>query len=91
MRGIQGSFGRLRIPLDIADQDARGNLLEICVRLHNLRAQRVGHNQIRTVYMPLWRQHKEDEEVWTNFENMLFSEQRRVDRVSRFHNFPEYE
>jgi hypothetical protein len=91
MRGLQGSFGRLRLPLDIGDKEERGNLLEVCVRLHNLRAQRVGHNQIRTVYMPLWRQNKEDEEVWTNFENMLFSEQRRVDRVSRFHNFPEYE
>jgi hypothetical protein len=41
--------------------------------------------------MPLWQQNKEEEEVWKNFENMLFSEQRRVDRVSRFHNFPEYE
>ncbi|KAJ7785054.1 hypothetical protein DFH07DRAFT_864357 [Mycena maculata] len=91
MSGLQGSFGRLRLPLDIGDQDERGNLLEICVRLHNLRAQCVGYNQIRTVYMPLWRQNKEDIEVWTNFENMLFSEQRRVDRVSRFHNFPEYE
>jgi hypothetical protein len=80
MRSLQGSFGRLRLPLDIGDQDARGNLLEICVCLHNLRTQRVGHNQIRTVYMPLWRQNQEDEEVWTNFENMLFSEQHRVDR-----------
>ncbi|KAF7368888.1 hypothetical protein MVEN_00214600 [Mycena venus] len=91
MRALQGSFGRLRLPLDIGDQNERGNLLEICVRLHNLRTRRVGHNQIRTVYMPLWRQNKEDEEVWTNFENMLFSEQRRNDRVSRFHNFAEYE
>ncbi|KAJ7325461.1 hypothetical protein DFH08DRAFT_817138 [Mycena albidolilacea] len=90
MRALQGSFGRLRLPLDIGDTDARGNLLEICVRLHNLRTRRVGHNQIRTVYMPLWRQNEEDEEVWANFENMLFSEQRRNDRVTRFHNFAEY-
>ncbi|KAJ7301332.1 hypothetical protein DFH08DRAFT_827671 [Mycena albidolilacea] len=91
MRTLQGSFGRLRLPLSVNNQDARGDLLEICARLHNLRAKRVGHNQIRSVYMPIWRQNKEDEEVWTNFENMLFSDQRRVDRVSRFHNFPEYE
>jgi hypothetical protein len=91
MRALQGSFGRLQLPLAIGDQDERGNLLEMCVRLYNLRAECVGYNQIRTVYMPLWHQSKEDEEVWTNFENMLFSDQRRLDRVSRFHNFPEYE
>jgi hypothetical protein len=91
MRALQGSFGRLRLPLSIGDAEERGDLLEMCVRLHNLRTQRVGYNQIRTVYMPLWRQSKEDEEIWTNFENMLFSEQRRNDRVSRFHNFAEYQ
>jgi hypothetical protein len=37
MRTLQGSFGRLQLPLDIGDTDAHGNLLEICVRLHNLR------------------------------------------------------
>jgi hypothetical protein len=88
---LQGSFGHLRLPLSVNNQDERGDLLEICAWLHNLRAKRVGHNQIRSVYMPIWRQNKEDEEVWTNFENMLFSDQCRVDRVSQFHNFPEYE
>jgi hypothetical protein len=91
MRSLQGAFGRLRIPLEIGQQENRGDLLETCVRLNNLRARCVGLNQIRSVYMPLWQQNKEEEEVWKNFENMLFSEQRRVDRVSRFHNFPEYE
>ena len=90
MRALQGSFGRLRIPLDIGDQEGRGDMLETCVRLHNLRARCVGHNQIRTVYMPLWQQTQEDEEIWTNFENMVFGEQRRRDRVARFHNFPVY-
>jgi hypothetical protein len=31
MRAIQGSFGRLRLPLDCDDDDSRGDLLEICL------------------------------------------------------------
>jgi hypothetical protein len=91
MRGLQGSFGRLRIPLEIGRQKERGDLLEICVRLNNVRAELVGINQIRSVYMPLWKQTREDEAVWNGFENMLFGEQRRSDRVARFHNIAVYE
>jgi hypothetical protein len=91
MRGLQGSFGRLRIPLEIGRQEERGDLLEICVRLNNLRAQQVGINQIRNVYMPLWKQTREEEHVWGNFENMLFGEQHRSDRVGRFHNVAIYQ
>lgn len=91
MRGLQGSFGRLRIPLEINRQEERADLLEICVRLNNLRAELVGINQIRSVYMPLWRETREEEQVWTNFENMLFGEQRRSDRVARFHNVAIFE
>jgi hypothetical protein len=91
MRSLQGSFGRLRLPVDIGNKEARGNLIEICVRLLNLRTRRVGYNQIRSVYMPLWRQNQEDEQIWTGFEKMLFSDQRRLDRVSRFHNFAMYD
>lgn len=89
MRGLQGSFGRLRIPLEINWNAERGDLLEICVSLHNLRARLVGINQIRSVYIPLWK-HTREEEVWSNFENMLFGEQRRSDRVARFHNVAIY-
>ena len=84
MRSLQGSFGRLRVPLEVAYVDRRGDLLEICVRLQNLRTRLVGINQIRSVYMPLWRAN-EQEELWESFENMLFSEQWAKDRVSRFH------
>ncbi|KAJ7231709.1 hypothetical protein B0H12DRAFT_1077061 [Mycena haematopus] len=91
MRGLQGSFGRLRIPLEIGRQQERGNLLEICVRLNNVRAEMVGINQIRSVYMPLWKHTREEEEIWSGFEKMLFSEQRRSDRVARFHNIAVYE
>ncbi|KDR69192.1 hypothetical protein GALMADRAFT_230725 [Galerina marginata CBS 339.88] len=83
-RGLQGSFGRLRMPLPIDNVDARGDLLEICFRLYNLRARKVGLNQIREVYMPIW-QVGEQERIWNHFEDMLFSEQRRKDRVAQFH------
>ncbi|CAA7259588.1 unnamed protein product [Cyclocybe aegerita] len=43
-RGLQGAFGRLRVPLPIDNAEHRGNLLEICNRLNNLRTRRVGIN-----------------------------------------------
>jgi hypothetical protein len=91
MRGLQGSFGWLQIPLVIGRDAERGDLLEICCRLNNLRAELVGINQIRNVYMPLWRETRAEEEVWINFENMLFGDQHRSDRVARFHNVAIYE
>ena len=84
MRTMQGSFGRLRVPLPIIDNDLRGDILECTSHLFNLHACTVGHNQIRTVYMPIWKG-GEQEELWETFKIMLFSEQRRNDRVSRFH------
>jgi hypothetical protein len=48
---MQGVFSRLQVPLNINDPMGRQRLLEACVRLHNLRVQRVGINQIRSVYM----------------------------------------
>lgn len=91
MRTLQGSFGRLRIPLEVNHTEKRGDLLETCVRLHNLRANKVEINQIRTVYMKAWRETDELDELWTNFGNMLFSEQRRRDRVSNYHVYASYE
>lgn len=84
MRSLQGSFGRLRVPLEIAHSDQRGDLLEICVRLQNLCTELVGINQLRSVYMPIWKAN-EQEEIWNAFETMLFEQQRRKDCVSQFH------
>ena len=84
-RSLQGSFGRLRIPLEIGHSERRGNLLDICVRLHNLRCRTVGINQIREVYKPCWTPTAHDERVWDNFRDVVFSEQKDCDRVSQFH------
>jgi DDE superfamily endonuclease len=83
MRALQGSFGRLRVPMDINDSQGRSDILEICTRLHNLRVRCVGINQILNVYVPTWQ--TEDGELWAGFETMLFRDIRRQDRVSRFH------
>ncbi|KAG2346649.1 hypothetical protein BDR05DRAFT_974303 [Suillus weaverae] len=91
MRAIQGAFGRLCIPLNISNQEARSDLIEICLQLHNLRAIRVSVNQIQTVYMKHWQATEDDLNVWQDFKNMLFSEQRKKDRVSHFHITLEYQ
>ncbi|KAJ3513754.1 hypothetical protein NMY22_g14947 [Coprinellus aureogranulatus] len=90
-RALQGSFGRLRIPLEVGNADRRGDLLEICARLHNLRARRVGINQIKQVYEPCWKQTDSDFRVWDDFRDIMFGEQRKYDRVSRYHIHVDYD
>ena len=87
MRALQGCFGRLRVPLDIGDAQARSDLLEICVRLHNLRAELCNINQIRTVYF----NDTMEKNIWNHFEAMLFGDQRKNDRVTRFHTMAVYD
>jgi hypothetical protein len=62
MRTMQGSFGRLRVPLNVANTADRQELLELCVRLFNVRANCVGISQIKSVYEPIWRA-SEDERL----------------------------
>jgi hypothetical protein len=75
MRAIQGSFGCLQVPLDIEDNQGCAHLLEVCVHLNNLHANHIGISQIRSVYQPVWMDN--DEEMWFNFENMIFRDIRR--------------
>lgn len=85
MRAVQGVFGRLRIPLEANDDEGRANLLETCMRLANVRTKRVGINQIRNVYIPIWQ--GEDDHLYNDMEALLYGEPqtRYVDRVARFH------
>ena len=83
MRSLQGSFARLRIPMEIQGDGARSDILEICVRLHNIRSRLVGISQIRNVYEPLWR--SGDDELYFDFEDILYGDMRRRDRLSRFY------
>ncbi|KAF9019862.1 hypothetical protein BDZ89DRAFT_1093804 [Hymenopellis radicata] len=83
-RCLQGSFGRLRIPLKVEYSNVRGDLLEVCFRLYQLRTRRVGINQIRSVYLPIWKEGAQ-EEIWDHFEQLLFRDQTQNDRVRSFH------
>lgn len=89
MRALQGSFGRLRMPLEVSNSHRRGDLIETCIRLHNLRTDVVGINQIKSVYVPAWTEGDQQREIWEGFEGMLFGEQRKRDRVSAFHGVVE--
>jgi hypothetical protein len=84
MRTMQGSFGRLRVPLNILSTTDRQELLELCVLLFNVRANCVGISQIKNVYEPIWRE-SEDDQLWSDLDNMVFGEIRRRDRVSQYH------
>jgi hypothetical protein len=90
-RQLQGTFGRLRLPLDINDPEQRGDLLEVCFRLFNLCMRRIGINQIRSVYLPIWFENNNEERIWQDFGDMLFSEQRKNDCVARFHTYAEFQ
>ena len=48
-RSLKGSFARLYLPLSW-DCEKRAQLLEVCVRLLNLRTRIIGSSQIRTVF-----------------------------------------
>lgn len=83
MRAIQGSFGRLKIPLPISNEKRRKTLLQVVFRLHQVRVQLVGINQIQTVYTKIWQ--SESDLLAKDIGEMLFSNIRKSDRVSRFH------
>ncbi|KZT57258.1 hypothetical protein CALCODRAFT_434501 [Calocera cornea HHB12733] len=85
MRAIQGSFGRLRLPLDANDGRARRTLLETVFRLHQIRVRLVGINQLRSVYEPIWTETKEQKQVWGSLREMFFPDIRKADRVAKFH------
>jgi len=68
---IQGSFGRLWVPLKISSERQCSRLIEICLHLTNVCACCVGISQIRNVYMPIWRA-LEDEQLWLNLGDMVF-------------------
>jgi len=90
MCGIQGAFGRLCILLEIANKHSWGDLIDICIQLHNLHTIWVGINQIHSVYLKCWQETADNAAVWQDFESMLFSMQRQKDQVSHVHVMLEY-
>ncbi|KAG9078768.1 hypothetical protein FS749_009172 [Ceratobasidium sp. UAMH 11750] len=80
MRAIQGAFGRLKMPLDANDTEWRRLLIETCLRMHNVRTRMVEINQIRTVYMPVFTNGRE-QDFFDLTHSMIFSDIRRNDRL----------
>ncbi|CAE6430030.1 unnamed protein product [Rhizoctonia solani] len=82
MRSIQSVFNRLRVPLDIHNPLGRQQLLEVCVRLHNLRAVCMGINEIRSVYA---HEQIEPDALCAQAHQVLFPNRHAHNRVGRFY------
>ena len=81
MRSLQGSFGRLKFPLDGPD---RHRLVRLCCKLHQIRARVVGNNQIKNVYESNWREGSD--RPYDEFCNMVFDDIRRKGRLCKYCN-----
>ena len=90
-RAIKACWSRLCVPLEVKHKQRQGDLLEICVRGHCLCTLHVGLNQIKTVYEPHWKITGLDGTIFSDIDNLLFTDQRTNDRVARFHTMAMYE
>jgi hypothetical protein len=83
MRAIQGSFSRLKLPMPASDHQFRAEVIELAVRLHQLRCRSVGINQTAAVY-----QEVEDEFslLSQSLHNMMFPQIQKNCRISRYYN-----
>ena len=54
MRQVQGPWGRLHTTLPV-NHSKRAAILEVCLRMTNVRARLVGLNRIQSVYYDSWR------------------------------------
>lgn len=84
MRALQGSFGRLRVPMPCDDKEYRKYLLEACSRVHQLRVRLLGINQIKTVYGKIWT---DEDIIYDTFRRMVFGQIQQHDRISRNYKF----
>ncbi|RPA93019.1 hypothetical protein L873DRAFT_1830927 [Choiromyces venosus 120613-1] len=76
MRCLQGSFGRLKLPMPAQDMGYRYQLLEVCTRLHNLRTR-------LEVYEGSWQGNG----IYTEFKELLFSDIKKNDRIHHYYTF----
>ncbi|KAI7943600.1 hypothetical protein MJO28_011128 [Puccinia striiformis f. sp. tritici] len=83
MRSIQGSFGRLKLPLPASDHQYRADLLLVVCRLHQLRCRMVGINQTASVYRSVW---DENHTLCRDFHKMLFSDIQQRCHISRYYD-----
>ena len=83
MRALQGSFARLKLPLPATEHQFQAEVIELAVRVHQLRCQAVGINQTRLVY----QQVKEENGLLSqDFRMMLFGDITRHCWISCYYN-----
>jgi hypothetical protein len=82
MRSLQGSFGRLRMPMPSDDHCFRQLLLNVVSRMHQVRTRLVGVNQIKTVYERAWR----ESGLYDKFEEMVFRDIQKSDRIGKYYD-----
>ena len=83
MRLIQGSFSRLKLPLPAMNHEFRGQVLELAVRLHQVRCRSVRINQTQTVYQAV---ESEFDILGRSFHSLLFPEIKRSCQISQYYN-----
>ena len=83
MRSIQGSFGRLKLPLPGTNHLYRAEVLELAVRLHQVQCRSVRINQTQTVYQSV---ETESNILSQSFHKMLFGSIQKHCRISRYYN-----
>jgi hypothetical protein len=83
MRAIQGSFSRLKLPLPATNHEFQAEVIELCVRLHQVRCQSVHINQTQIVYQSV-----EDDYciLAQSFHDMLFPDIQKRCRISRYYH-----
>ena len=69
MRAVHGSFSRLKLPLPATDHSFRAEVLELCVRLHQVQCRSVHINQTQAVYQLVEEEHVL---LGRSFHQMLF-------------------
>lgn len=87
MQCLQGCFSRLKVPMPADDAKYREMLIKLYVRLHNMRANLVGINQICTVYEGIWTEGRVGSTAYHDFKDLLFRDIRKNDRIRCFYNF----
>jgi hypothetical protein len=83
MRSMQGSFSRLKLPMPADNHAFQAEVLELAVRIHQIRCRLVGINQTQTVYQSV----KDKFQILScSFHQMLFPDIQKSCHISRYYS-----
>ena len=83
MRALQGSFGRLKLPMPATDHNYQAEVLELAICLHQVRCCGVRINQTQHVYEAV---EKEYNLIGRKFHRMLFSQIEQACHINRYYH-----